>query len=638
MELAELAWLIPAISFIAFFVILIFGKFLPGKGSFIAILAIASGFTLFWVVLAGFLEANCDVSLFTGQESCIFNREWFTAGTVELKWGVLIDPLTVMMLGLVTLVGLMVQVYSLGYMKGDPRLGWYYAVHALFIASMLTLVLADNFLLLYVVWELVGVCSYLLIGFWYERRSASEAAKKAFITTRIGDVGLLIGILLLGKEVGDVNNVAFDFDMSASFEAVTSGAIGDGMLTAIALLFFLGAMGKSAQFPFHVWLPDAMEGPTPVSALIHAATMVVAGVYLVARAFPLFEAAPHALTVVASIGLITALVGASMALVMTDLKRILAYSTMSHLGLMMLSLGAFGYTAAIFHLVAHGASKALLFLGAGSVMHGMHDETDIRKMGGLWRVMPVTALTFTIGALSLGGIPFFAGFWSKDEVLLAVLDHRSYLLPFALLAAFLSAMYMARVLYVVFFGQLKDENRQAHESPWVMLMPLAVLAVLAVGVGFISIKFTDVGGIGTFLYFEKLHEFEFNIGLGVGSILLAVGAFALGWAIYMSRKISLEPWHDRFAAPIRVIANKYYLDDVYQWVVDKVVLTFARFIGFFDRVVVNDGGVNGAADSVRVTGQGLRYHVTGKVYNYALGIAIGVVVLTLVWWRLASRG
>ncbi len=627
MELAELAWLIPALSFGAFFLIVIFGKFLPGKGSFLAILAIAGGFGIFWVVLAGFLDAPCADAF--GQKTCLFSREWFTAGDVVLNWGMIIDPLAVMMLGLVTLVALMVQVYSIGYMRGDPRFGWYFAIHALFIASMLTLVLADNFLLLYVVWELVGLCSYLLIGFWYEKRSAAEAAKKAFITTRIGDVGLLIGILLLFKEVGT-------FDMSEAFEVVASGAIGEGTLTLIALLIFLGAMGKSAQFPFHVWLPDAMEGPSPVSALIHAATMVAAGVYLVARSMPIFEAAPDALIVVAAIGLITMLIGATMAMVMTDLKQILAYSTISHLGLMMLSLGAFGYTAAIFHLLAHGFSKALLFLGAGSVMHSMHEEQDIRKMGGLRKVMPFTALTFAIGALSLAGIPIFAGFWSKDEVLLAVLDHKNYLLAFALIGAFLSAMYMARVLYVVFFGQLKDENRQVHESPLVMLAPMGVLALLALVFGFLSIKVTDAGGIGTFLFFEKIHEFEPNVGLLIGSIVLALAAFVLGWRIYMSRSISLEPWKVRFSGVIRVVSNKYYMDDLYQWGVDKVVLVFARFIALFDRLVINDTGVNGIGDSVRRSSWILRYHVTGKVYSYALGMAVGSVSLAVLWWALAT--
>ena len=635
MELAEIAWLIPALSFVAFILIVLFGRFLPGKGSFLAVLAIAGGFATFWVVLAGFLDADCPTNF--GPETCTFTREWFTAGDVTLNWGVIVDPLSVMMLGLVTLVGLAIQVYSLGYMRGDPRFGWYFAVHALFIASMLTLVLADNFLLLYVVWELVGVCSYLLIGFWYERRSAAEAAKKAFVTTRIGDVGLLVGILLLGKEVGDLNGVAFDFDMAHAFEAVSSGAIGKGTASAVAALLFLGAMGKSAQFPFHVWLPDAMEGPTPVSALIHAATMVVAGVFLVARAFPIFEAAPDVLLAVAVIGLVTTLLGATMALVVTDLKRILAYSTMSHLGLMMLSLGAFGYTAAIFHLLAHGFSKALLFMGAGSVMHSMNDETDIRRMGGLRRVMPLTAATFGIGALSLAGVPVLAGFWSKDEVLLAVLDHRSYLLAFALLGAFLSAMYMARALYMVFMGDLKAENAHLHESPFVMLVPMMVMAALAVLFGFISIRITDTGGIGTFLFFREMHDFEFNPLLGVGSIVLALGAFALGWRIYISRRISLDAWKARFAPVLQVVGNKYYLDELYQWAIDRVVLVFSGFVAVFDRVVVNDSGVNGPANSVRRSGLALRYHVTGRMYTYALGTAVGAVAVSILWWALATR-
>ena len=628
MDLAQLAWLIPAFSFIAFFLVVFLGKFLPGRGVWISILAIGGGFVVFWVVLVGFLGADCPRAF--GQATCGFSMEWFTAGDVELSWGIIVDPLSVVMLGMVTLVGLMIQVYSLGYMKGDPRLGWYFAVHSLFIASMLALVLADNFLLLYVVWELVGLCSYLLIGFWYERRSASEAAKKAFITTRIGDVGLLIGILLLFDQTGT-------FSMSGTFAAATAGDIGQGTLTLAALLIFLGAMGKSAQFPLHVWLPDAMEGPTPVSALIHAATMVAAGVFLVARAFPIFEAAPDALTVVAVIGLITALIAASQALVSTDLKRILAYSTVSHLGLMMLSLGAFGYTAAIFHLVAHGFSKAVLFLGAGSVMHSMDEETDIRKMGGLRKVMPVTAMTFTIGALSLAGAPLLAGFWSKDEVLLAVLDHKNYLLAFALIAAFLSALYMARALFVVFYGKLKDENQHVHESPWVMTGPMVLLAVPAAVVGFIALRVTDTGGFGTFLFFNKAHAFEFSYPLGIASALLALGALWLGWAAYGKGSTLLDPLKARLGGLNRIIENKYYLDDLYQWSIDRIILLVARVVALFDRIVVNDTGVDGPAKSVRWSGGIIRYHVTGRMYNYALGMVIGGIFVALFWWLLTTR-
>ena len=348
------AWLIPVLSFAAAPLVMVSANLARGRGFLIglpAIAAICAGFVLFWVVLFGFLNAtpdtpNCAISETTETLVCDYDRDWFEAGlprlegSVALRWGILIDPLTIVMIGLVTFVALMVQVYSLGYMRGDPRLGWYYAVHAFFAGSMLTLVLADNFLLLYVAWELVGICSYLLIGFWHERPAAKEAAKKAFIVTRIGDVGMLLGILLLWREVGSFSmHEAFT---QAHLGSMTQGAEGlsQGVATAAALLLFLGAMGKSAQFPFHVWLPDAMEGPTPVSALIHAATMVVAGVYLVARAFPIFQAYDgDALVVVAAVGLATSLLAATVALVSVDLKRVLAYSTISHLGLMMLSLG-----------------------------------------------------------------------------------------------------------------------------------------------------------------------------------------------------------------------------------------------------------------------------------------------------------
>ena len=627
----EWAWLIPALSFIAFPLIIIFGRFLPGKGSFLAILAITVGFILFWFVAIDQVNQGA-----TGGD--FFSRKWFDAGSVTFTWGMIIDPLTIVMLGLVTFVALMVQIYSLGYMKGDPRFGWYYAVHALFAASMLTLVLADNFLLLYIAWELVGLCSYLLIGFWYERKAATEAAKKAFITTRIADVALLVGILLLFKEVGT-------FSMSETFhqaELLIAGEdslLGTGTATAAALLIFVGAMGKSAQVPFHVWLPDAMEGPTPVSALIHAATMVVAGVFLVARTYVIFEAAPDALLVVASVGLMTTLVAATLALVATDLKRILAYSTVSHLGLMMLSLGAFGYTAAIFHLLAHGFSKALLFMGAGSVMHGA-GQTDIRQMGGLRKVMPLTALVFGIGAFSLGGIPVFAGFWSKDEILISVLDNRhSIFIVLTLVAVFFSALYMARAFIVAFMGDLKEENRHAHEAPFAMALPMVFLAVLAAIFGFVALEWTDgFTGIGSFLFFREAHGFEFNVGLGVGSILLSLGAFALAWMVYGTGQVSLDPLKRRFALVIRVVERGYFFDDVYQWTVDRVVLVFAAFIGFFDRVVVNDVGVNGPADSVKRSAFSLRQHVTGRVYNYALAMVIGAVGIAVGWWAIAVNG
>ena len=627
----EWAWLIPVFCFVAAPIIVLSGRFLPGKGSSLSILAIGAGFVVFWVVLANFLDAgaaeDCFTSEDTGALTCHFTRAWFHAGDIELFWGILIDPVTVVMLGLVTFVALMVQIYSLGYMRDDSRFGWYFAVHSLFAAAMLTLVIADNFLLLYVAWELVGICSYLLVGFWHERPAAREAAKKAFIVTRIGDVGLLVGILLLWREVGS-------FSMADAFDAARTGAMSEGVTTAAALLLFLGAMGKSAQVPFHVWLPDAMEGPTPVSALIHAATMVAAGVYLVARAFPIFQAYDaDPLLVVAIIGLMTALMASTIALVATDLKRILAYSTISHLGLMMLSLGAFGYTAAVFHLLAHGFAKALLFLGAGNVLHST-GEQDVRQLGGLRRVMPLTALVFSVGALSLGGIPILAGFWSKDEVLAAVKDNRNAaFIVFALITALLSAMYMARAMFVTFFGRLRPEFERVHEAPRRMTGPAALLAVLAAGFGLLSFNWPGgYDGIGGFVFFGKGHGFAFTWWLGALSAVLAVAAFGLAFAVYVKGKVSIEAVKLRFAPLLRLAENKYYFDELYQWVVDRVILVISGSVALFDRVVVNDLGVDGPANSIRRLGVALRLHVTGHVYSYGLAMALGTVGLAIFWW------
>ena len=632
------AWLIPIFSFAAAPIIVVLGRFLPTKGALLSILAIVGGFTVFWFILGSWMgsgpsTSGCFTSESTHMLTCNYERNWFNAGlvgavgSVSLNWGILIDPLTIAMLGLVTFVALMVQVYSLAYMHGDPRFGWYFAVHSLFAAAMLTLVLADNFLLLYVAWELVGICSYLLIGFWHERAQAREAAKKAFIVTRIGDVGLLIGILLIWRDVGS-------FSMLDAFEAVRAGTMSEGVATTSAILLFLGAMGKSAQVPFHVWLPDAMEGPTPVSALIHAATMVVAGVYLVARAFPLFEAYDaDPLMVVSIVGLVTALMAATIALVATDLKLILAYSTISHLGLMMLSLGAFGYTAAIFHMMAHGFSKALLFLGAGSVLHSTEFQ-ETAEMGGLRKVMPLTAIVFSIGALSLGGIPILAGFWSKDEILIAVNEHRNVsFIILTLVTALLSALYMGRAMFLVFFGQLKAQNEHVHDAPFAMAIPMALLAVLALGFGLISFNWPGAfGGIGTFVFFGHSEGFHFKVWLGVVSVVLAVAAFVASYRIYVQQSISLEGVRSRFSPFLKVCENKYYFDEAYQWTIDRVVLVFSRSIAFFDRAIVNDLLVNGPADVTRKFGVALKVHVTGHVYSYTLAMALGSVGLGIFVW------
>ena len=622
----HLAWLIPTLSAAAFVVVALGGRWLPGRGAFVSIAAMAAGFVLWLVALGDMLGGGVSV--------VSHGVEWLTAGGTTIGWGVHIDRLAIVMLGLVTFVALLVQVYSLEYMRGDSRFGWYFAVHSLFGAAMLALVLADNLLFLYIAWELVGLGSYLLIGHWWERRSAAEAAKKAFITTRIGDVGLLIGIILLFRATGT-------FDISDIIEMAQAGAIGQSTLTASALLLFMGAMGKSAQFPFHVWLPDAMEGPTPVSALIHAATMVAAGVYLVARMLPLFELMPVVMLVVAVIGLITFLYAGTLALVMTDIKRALAYSTISHLGLMMLSLGAFGLAAAIFHLVAHGVSKAMLFLGAGSVMHGMHEETDMRLMGGLRRTMPITAITFVIGAASLAGIAPLSGFFSKDEVLVAVLEHSNpVFLILTLAGVVLSALYMARMVWLTFLGSPRSADaEQAHESPALMTVPLVMLAVFALTLGAATIDW-GASYHGFAYWMTEGHE-KFHIvpWITVVSLALALGGVAVGWHVYGRREYAEQAHHaiaSRFPAIHRILLNKYYMDDLYQWVIDRIALAFSRFIALFDRAVVNDRAVDGGALAVRMMGWWLRLTQTGRLYNYGAAMGAGAVVLVLAWWALLS--
>ncbi len=624
----ESAWLIPTLSAAAFVVVALAGRWLPMRGAFISIAAALLGFVLFWFALADLMR-NGDGA---------FSVNWLVLGDLTITWGVIVDRLSVTMLGLVTFVALLVQVYSIEYMRGEPRFGWYYAAHALFAAAMLTLVLADNLVFLYLAWELVGLGSYLLIGFWHEKRPAAEAAKKAFITTRIGDVGLLIGIILLYRATGT-------FDITGVIHAVENGLeaglVSQGTVNAALFLIFLGAMGKSAQFPFHVWLPDAMEGPTPVSALIHAATMVAAGVFLVARLMPLFEMAPAVLLVVTCVGLFTFAFAGTLALVMTDLKRALAYSTISHLGLMMLSLGAFGMAAAMLHLLAHGVSKAMLFLGAGSVTHGT-GKTDMREMGGLWRKMPITAITFTIGAASLAGVAPFSGFFSKEEVLRAVLEHRHPIfLVLTLAASFLSALYMGRVTFMVFFGRNRSGAEHAHESPWLMTTPLLLLAPFALALGLITFGWSDAyPGFGSFLTGEDRHGLDpWLIGVSNG---IVIGSVITLWAWYKGSQASddfdTEAYPTRARAPAwwrqanRVLVNKYYVDEACQWLIDRVVLALGRFVALFDRIVVNDTAVDGPAVSVMLSALRVRYIQSGRIYTYAMAMAIGIVSLALLWW------
>ncbi|MFZ3063398.1 MAG: NADH-quinone oxidoreductase subunit L, partial [Actinomycetota bacterium] len=467
------AWVIPIVPLIAFIVILLSGKRINNKGFTVSIGAVALSFLLSILI---FIEV-------ANGKSIEINKTWLLLGRMNLGVGTLVDSLAAVMLLVVTSVSLLVQIYSVGYMHGEKRYNWYFAAISLFTAAMLSVVLANNYLQMYMSWEVMGLCSYLLIGFWFEKKSASDAAKKAFIATRIGDVGFFLGIAALIAFAGSTNFTSLS-------KMIEVGKLGAPILTAVGILLFAGAMGKSAQFPLHVWLPDAMEGPTPGSALIHAATMVAAGIYLVARSAFIFEAAfPSALTVVAVIGTITALMAATIAVTMSDIKKVLAYSTISQLGFMMVALGVGGVTAGIFHLVTHAFFKALLFLGAGSIIHGTGTQ-NMYEMGGLSKKMKTTMITFLIASLSLAGIFPLSGFWSKDEILAEAFKGGHYLIfGILLFTAFLTAFYMFRLFFLVFFGKPRNDKIRAHESPPVMSYPLIALAVPAALLGLVGSPF-----------------------------------------------------------------------------------------------------------------------------------------------------
>ncbi len=628
----EHAWILPAIPMAAFGLLFLVGRFLPRQGDWVSVFAIGSVFVLFFFVLESHLDS---ISAGLGG---IANSgfDWLTIGGFRLRIGFTVDSIAVVMIGVVSLVALMVNVYSMGYMrhhgKPEPRYWWYFTVLSLFVASMLALVLADNLFFLYIAWEAVGVSSFLLIGFYHERPSAVEAAKKAFVTTRLGDVGLLIGIILFWRATGT-------FQISEIIEAAQAGRLndlpqvmGDGYLTLATLLLFLGAMGKSAQVPFHVWLPDAMEGPTPVSALIHAATMVVAGVYLVARLLPLFDVTPGAMDVVLAVGLVTALLAGIIAVTQTDIKKVLAYSTISQLGFMFVALGSGAVGVAMFHLVTHAFFKATLFLGSGSVIH-MTEEQEASKLGGLWWRMPVTALTFTISALALAGIAPLSGFFSKDEIFSAVARaHGDSILILLGLAAFLSALYMARLVIITFLGAPKDLEviRRAREAPAIMVVPLVLLTLLTLVVGFVA--FDQVGealgfpgGFNNYIYFPEPEDFAFHndvaIATGLVSLLGIFTAYWFFWGRNTRRAAALRESQPRLAA---MVENKFYFDEAYQWAIDHLVLPFGGAIAWFDRMIVNDTGVNGPADLTRYLSFLTKFHVTGRIPDYALLMIIGI--------------
>jgi NADH-quinone oxidoreductase subunit L len=589
-------------------------------------------------ILGATVALGAAVAAWRGYDGAITRMVWDwlpSEGRPLATIGVLADETSTVMLVLVALVALLVQVYSLSYLSDEPPqgLGRYYTYQSLFAFSMMGLVLAPNLLQLFICWELVGLCSYLLIGYWYQKPEAARAAVKAFWTTKAGDVGLLIGIVMLWKLAG-----TFDLGelraMAAGNELPLAG------LSIITFCIYLGAMGKSAQFPLHVWLPDAMEGPTPVSALIHAATMVTAGVYLLHRTSWLFALTPDVLLIVAWIGAFTALLAAVLACVQDDIKRVLAYSTVSQLGYMMAAIGAGFSTAGFFHLLTHGLFKALLFLGAGAVIHAVHSN-DLSQMGGLAKRMPQTATVFIIGTLSLAGIPLFAGFLSKEEILGSVWEG-GLVGPFALLmlVAFLTAFYMFRVVFLAFFGPAKaghhvvsgfsqtNHSHDAHhgDPPAPMLLPLWVLALLSMAVGLYS-TFIGPGLVAA----PEGAEHAAPGWLTPAAVGVALAGIALAWLTYQRGAINPASLASAFG-PIRNAAlQKFWIDDLFENVVAAGTLAFSSLVGWIDRYIV-DGVLNVVSAWTVTTGDEMRTIQTGKAQDYVYGLAVGLLLL-LVWAR-----
>jgi NADH-quinone oxidoreductase subunit L len=636
--MVELALFILLAPLAAFAIVIFFGKKLPRGGDWVSLAAIWSGLAASLYLFFTHILVAYDPGF---SENLSF--DWITWGAYHLNIGIAVDNMCVVMLMVVTLVSAVVHLFSVGYMKGDPRYGRFFAYLSFFSFSMIGLVLADNLFIIYAFWELVGLSSYLLIGFWYEKDSASNAAKKAFVTNRVGDAGMLIGILIVLSTLGTLN-------LKEIAAGVAAGQLSGGLLTAAGICLFLGAVGKSAQFPLHVWLPDAMEGPTPVSALIHAATMVAAGVYLVARLFVILSF--DASVVIAYVGGFTALFAATIAVAQNDIKRVLAYSTVSQLGYMVMALGTGAYTAGFFHLVTHAMFKACLFLGSGSVIHAMHhalhsthnhaDPQDMRNMGGLRKYMPKTFWTFLIATVALSGVPLTSGFLSKDYILAGTLafamEHpEHWLLPFfGFAAALLTAFYMFRLVYLTFAGTFRggqEEERHLHESPWVMTTPLVILSTLCFFAFFSFPAFnptTPAGGWFAHLFptpqrayehvtggeggamtehaavgehgeaagaleMEKEHteHVAHNTGMIISIIVAGLGIWIATLGYYW-KKINPATWQVRLGVLYRGMYHKWWLDEIYNATAVGGVLLLARIFAWFDLTVI-DGIVNGSA-------------------------------------------
>ena len=564
--------------------------------------------------------------------------DWITVGSLQIPFSYQIDQLSLIMLLLVTGVGFLIHVYSTGYMSHDANAGKFFSFLNLFVFSMLLLVLGANFVILFIGWEGVGLCSYLLIGFWNTDTGNNNAAKKAFIMNRVGDLGFLLGIFLI--------YITFDSVQYAEvFQKAAQMPVGTFVVTAITLLLFVGAAGKSAQIPLYTWLPDAMAGPTPVSALIHAATMVTAGIYLVLRANVLFTLAPHTLEVIAIVGAATALFAATIGLAQNDIKKVLAYSTVSQLGYMFLALGVMGYSTALFHVLTHAFFKALLFLGAGSVIHAMSDEQDLRRMGGLRKSLPITFITMLIGCLAIAGIPPFAGFFSKDEILSHAYEHSKVLWAVGLFTAFLTAFYMFRLLFLTFFGEFRGSDKQRqhlHESPASMTLPLIILAILATVGGFMGAPMFTGGHhylaeylAPIFTYSQRLAPAAFTaepdhntelmlIGLSVAAGVLGI---VLAYVMYIAR--AQRPVEDEVhrSAPESLVYHKYYVDELYNALFVRPVMVLSRGLYRFVEESVIDPVVNGFGAAVRGGGFLMRYVQTGAVETYLILMVIGIVLI-----------
>jgi NADH-quinone oxidoreductase subunit L len=613
MKYEILPWLILFLPLLSATVITLFTLRSKTVSSLISIGAVVTGFVM------TLLFINANGFQFSGETS----TNWLSIGGLQIDFGLKLDALSMMMLLVVTGVGGAIHIYSFGYMHEDRSMARFFAFMSLFTFSMLGIVLANNFLMMFIFWELVGVSSYLLIGFWFEKPSAGDAAKKAFITNRLGDFGFLAGILMVWGLLGSLNFGALQSSLAANPALLGASA------TLAGLLIFCGAMGKSAQFPLHVWLPDAMEGPTPVSALIHAATMVAAGVYMLCRVLFLLNA--DALHVIAYIGGFTALLAALIAVQQNDIKRILAYSTLSQLGYMVMAVGLSGPTPAMFHLTTHAFFKALLFLGAGSVIHGLHEEQDIWKMGGLKKKMPVTFWTFIIGTLALSGVPPFSGFYSKDSILAQALEQKNYILfGVAVFVAALTTFYMFRLFFVAFLGEARTEKaKHAHESPKVMTWPLIALAVFAVIGGYIGI--TNNYGSQFFAEHEQLTVAQqaleplhniFPMLCGIGAVV--VGLFA-AFALY--KKAATDPLPAKLGGLATAMRNKFYFDELYE-------ATFIRFHDFIaavadwiDRWVLEGAIIGALRGGTDLSGRALRLVQTGNLQTYAFLFVLGVALL-----------